>query len=284
MKINEISPGAHVYSSILAAIPSPPKVLFYRGKLPESRRPTVAIVGTRRPTRYGQEIAHNIAFELAKRGVVVVSGLALGVDAIVHKAALEARGTTIAILANSVDVIYPRTNAQLGEHIMQSGAVMSEYAPPMGVRQFQLLARNRLVSGIADALVVIEAAERSGTLSTVNHALEQGKEVFAVPGNITSPLSAGCNRLIQNGATPLLGYEDVLRVIAPELLEPQTTLALGDTPEETTILRLISEGVRDGDDLQTQSLLNAAVFNQTLTMLELKGIIRSLGANQWTFR
>jgi DNA processing protein len=285
MKINRLTPRNHKYLAPLAAIPTPPKILFFRGQLPSERCISIAIVGTRKPTPYGKEVTHTLATELAKRGVVIVSGLALGVDAIAHKAALEVDGTTIAILANSVDRIYPRTNHALGEQIIESGgAVMSEYEPPTDARAFQFLQRNRIVSGLSDAIIITEAAKRSGTLATAMHALEQGKEVFVVPGNITSPLSSGCNTLLKQGAHPITCAEDVLEVIAPQLLEKQAILPLGSTPLESKIIELLQNGLRDGDQIQQNSGATASDFASALTMMELSGTIRSLGVNQWTLR
>jgi DNA processing protein len=245
----------------------------------------VAIVGTRKPTSYGKEVAHKLAYDLAKRGVVVISGLALGIDSIAHKATIEAGGKTIAVLANSVDQIYPRTNQDLANKITESeGAILSEYEPPTDARDYQFLARNRIVSGLSDAVIVIEAAARSGTLATVSHALEQGKEVFVVPGNITSPLSAGCNALLKQGARVVTCAEDVLEIIAPQLLEAQSILPLGNTPLESTIIGLLQSGIRDGDELQRQSEASVAEFSQALTMMEINGSVRGLGGNQWTLR
>lgn len=262
-----------------------PQYVYFTGTLPPDRTPSVAIVGTRKPTVYGKEVASTLSYDLAKKGVVVISGLALGIDAIAHRAALEANGTTIAVLANSVDQIYPRTNKDLADKIIAcGGAILSEYEPPTDARDYQFLARNRIVSGLADAVIVIEAAARSGTLATVTHALEQGKEVFVVPGNITSPLSAGCNALLKQGARIVTCAEDVLEVIAPELLEAQSILPLGSTPLESTVIRLLQSGVRDGEELQQQSTATAAEFNQALTMMEINGTIRALGGNQWTLR
>jgi len=285
MKINISTPDKHEYLVPLGTIPKPPKNMFFRGSIPVDRLPTVAIVGTRKPTSYGVEVAHKLSYDLAKRGVIIVSGLALGTDAIVHRAALEAGGKTIAILANSVEHIYPRSHATLGEQIIEKGgAIMSEYAPPTEPRTYQFLARNRLVSGISDAIIIVEAAKRSGTLSTAMHALEQGREVFVVPGNITSPLSAGCNALLKQGAQPATCAEDILEVIAPQLQQIQTTLPLGSNPLESKIISLLQTGLRDGDELQRASSENAIAFNQALTMMEINGIIRPLGGNQWTLQ
>lgn len=283
MKINDIAPDKHEYLQILKFIDSSPKLLHYSGSLPATRRPTVAIVGTRKPTAYGKDVTYTVAYELARRGVVIVSGLALGVDGIAHRAALDARGTTIAVLANGLPRIYPATHKNLSEEIItHDGAIVTEYEVDVAPRDFQFLHRNRIVSGLADAVIITEAAARSGTLNTARHALEQGKEVFAVPGNITSPMSSGCNALIRSGATPLTRAEDVLEAIAPKLLEPQLSLALGDTPLETTILDLLGSGIRDGEELQTRAGSPASEFNQALTMLEINGAVRALGGNQWT--
>lgn len=285
MKINSISPLKHKYLQITNTIAKNPDKLYFIGKLPEMRLTSVAIVGTRKPTSYGKEVTHQLSYELAKRGVVIVSGLALGVDGIAHRAALEAGGTTIAVLANGLPQIYPATHRGLANDIVAgNGAVISEYPPGTEPRGYQFLERNRIVSGLSDAVVITEAASRSGTLNTAAHALEQGKEVFVVPGNITSPLSKGCNALLKQGARPVTCVEDILEVIAPQLLTPQTTLPLGNSPAESSILKLLQAGVRDGDELQRQTDLSASEFNQTLTMLELTGAIRGLGGNQWTLK
>lgn len=245
----------------------------------------MAIVGTRKPTAYGKEVTQQLASELAKRGVVIISGLALGVDGIAHQAALEAGGTTIAILGNGLPKIYPSSHRQLAERIVVSGgAILSEYAPNTPSYPSQFLERNRIISGLADAVIITEAASRSGTLNTAGHALDQGKEIFVVPGNITSPLSAGCNALLKQGASPVTGPDDILEVIAPELLHPQAILALGNNPAETAIITALQSGVRDGEALQQKTKLAPHDFSQTLTMLEIAGVVRSLGGNQWTLR
>ena len=285
MKINQLSPQDNNFSQILTSIALVPKTLYYLGELPIERRPTVAIVGTRKPTRYGTEVTQRIAHELAQQGIVIVSGMALGVDAIAHKAALDAGGTTIAVQANGLNKLYPRTNQQLGEQIIaQGGAIVSEYEPDMPVLLHQFHARNRIVSGLADALIITEAAARSGTLNTAAHALEQGKDVFVVPGNITSPLSAGCNTLLRQGAQPLLDSRDVIERIAPQLLRPQTSLPLGDTPLQSQILSLLQSGMRDGDEILKETGADASEFATELTMLEINGLIRPLGGNQWTLQ
>jgi len=285
MKINTIVPEKQEYLRSLVDIDQSPKRLYFIGKIPEKRLPTVAIIGSRKPTAYGKEVTGRLAYELAAKGVVVVSGLAIGIDGLAHQGALEANGTTLAVLGNGLNQIYPSSHQQLAKNIIKNeGAIISEYEPSMPGLPHQFLERNRIVSGLSDAIIVVEAATRSGTLSTAAHALNQGREVFAVPGNITSPLSAGCNALIKQGATPLTSSADVLDVIAPQDSARQASLVLGDNREEAMIIELLQKGLRDGDELLEQSQFDPVLFNQTLSMLEIKGIIKALGANQWTLR
>ena len=286
MEIFQINLSDYNYLRDLPHIPDPPKKLFIRGKLPAKRVKTVAIVGTRKPSAYGHEIATKIASECAKNGIVVVSGLALGIDSIAHRAAIDSGGKTIAVLANGVDKIYPRSHEDLGQKILQTnGAILSEYPNNTPARPWQFLARNRIVSGLADAVVIIEAASRSGTLSTANHALDQGKEIFAVPGNITSPLSAGCNQLIKNGANPLTSVEDLLDFLIPDRFEKQTQLFKGDTREENVVLEFLSKnGTTSSDTIIKQTKLSASEFNQAITMLELKGLVLNNGGEKWSLK
>ena len=286
MKINDVTPDQHDYLQMITTIAKSPKSLYFIGKLPPQRRTTVAIIGTRKPTAYGREVAHKLSFELARRGIIVLSGLALGIDSIAHRGALEASGTTIAVLGNGLPDIHPKSHRALGKEIVEKGgAILSEYPPGLPAMAHQFLERNRIVSGLSDAIVIVEAAKRSGTLNTATHALAQGREVFVVPGNITSPLSAGCNALIKQGALPVTCTEDILEVIAPQLqkITPEQ-FVVGDNPKEVTIIALLKKGIRDGNTLQEKSALEASEFNQVLTMLEIKGIIRALGANQWTLK
>lgn len=285
MKINKVAPDTHDFLQITSGIAKSPKSLYFIGKLPASRQPTVAIVGSRKPTVYGKEVTHQMAYDLAKRGVIIVSGLALGVDTLAHRAALEAGGTTIAVLGGGLDSIYPAANRQLALDILQAGGgLISEYEPGIRPRNYHFLQRNRIVSGLSDAVLITEAARRSGTLNTAAHALEQGREVFVVPGNITSPMSAGCNNLLRQGAAPATHADDILEVVAPSLLKSQVPLPLGSTPEETAVLELLRQGIRDGDELQRASGIDASALSTALTMLELAGSIRALGANQWALR
>lgn len=285
IKINTLSPETNKFTQITESIALKLKTLYYLGELPSERRPAVAIVGTRKPTSYGKEATYRLAYDLASKGVVIISGMALGVDGIAHRAALDAGGTTIAVLGNGLPTLYPSSHRQLGEDIIKKGgAIISEYEPGMPALAHQFLERNRIVSGLSDAVLITEAAAKSGTLNTASHALEQGKEIFAVPGNITSPLSAGCNKLLRQGAIPATCAEDIIEIIAPQLLRPQAQLALGDNPLQTTIIQLLQRGMRDGDQIQQAAAVDPSEFATELTMLELSGTIRSLGTNQWTLR
>lgn len=296
-KINEIRPQEADFTEVLASIAVVPKKLYFYGKMPENRLKcgtkrtfewpkTLAIVGSRKPTKYGEEIAYKLANAAARRGVVVISGLAYGIDAVAHRGALAAGGVTVAVLGTPIDQIYPWVHTGLAEKIVETGGmIMSEMAP--GTKFYpkvSFLERNRLIAGLADVVVIPEAAERSGSLNTAAHALEQGREVFAVPGDINRPLSKGCNRLIKQGATPYLGVDDVLNMLFPvqkKRKSAQLEFLFGDTELETAILRMIAAGVQDGEQMIAKMNVTIAEFNQALTLLEIKGRILALGANKW---
>ena len=334
-KINQISPLEADFTEVLSTIALTPKTLYFYGKMPENMSKTpknktkkdhkisqksstknrtgrpkvVAIVGARRNTRYGEEVAYKMAYELAKKGVIIVSGMAFGIDSIAHQGCLDAGGTTVAVLGTPIDQIYPTQHKPLAKEIVEKGgAVISEYAPknvskkaPLAPGEYldkitgertydpksSFLHRNRLISGLADIVVVVEAAEKSGSLNTAAHALEQGKEVFAVPGNITNPYSQGCNKLIRQGANPYTGPGDLLRLLFPEAYvqkrkKSAQMLLFGDTDAETAILRALASGVQNGEDIMRVANLSVPEFNETTTLLEIKGQIRSLGANNWS--
>ncbi len=245
-------------------------------------RPRIAIVGSRKVSPYGRQVTHQFATELARAGVVIVSGLALGVDAIAHRAALEAGGLTIAVLPSSLQKIYPSSHQQLAQDIVRrGGALISEYVSSTRAYKNQFIERNRIVSGIADALLITEAAIDSGTMHTARFALEQGKDVLAVPGNVTSPTSAGTNNMIRQGAVPAISVQDVFDLlgITPQPVKPAVQ---GGNSEEQCILDLLAEDIQGGNELLARSGLPIEQFNQTFTMMEITGKVRSLGANQWT--
>lgn len=288
MEIKQIFPQDNKYLQGLNELALKPIKLYYNGEWPDRRMLTVAIVGARKCTTYGEEIAYNLAKALGKNGVLVVSGLAYGIDSIAARGALDGGGKTIAILGTEIERIYPRAHIKLAEEIVAKGGVIaSEYK--LGDKiypQTSFLARNRIISGLADVVVVVEAAEKSGSLNTASHALAQGKDLYAVSGDINRLSSQGCNRLIFNGANPYLGLEDFMKHILPrgrkvkKGLKQQISLFDG-TEDERKIIEKIAQGVVDGEDIITELSMSVAVYNQAITMLEIKGLIYPLGMNRW---
>lgn len=280
MKINSISENSGTYPARLLDLPDAPKELYYIGELPLYKR-GIAIIGTRKPTSYGRQVTIELATRLAEQGAVIISGLAHGIDSIAHDAAVRARGTTLAVLAGGLDQIYPSSNKELAHRIVEeSGSLISEYPAGTPPLPFRFLRRNRIVTGLADTIIVTEAGIQSGTINTVSHALEQGKEVYVVPGPITSPMSAGCNALISQGAIPLVNIDMFILQLFPKHTKKQISL-LAQNEAEQTILELIADGIQEGEEIQQQSLLDGALYSQTMTMLEIRGAIHALGANRW---
>lgn len=270
--------------SHLGVLAQPVYELFYRGDvLPQLLdKPMVAIVGSRKVSSYGRHVTQLIASGLAKSGVVIVSGLALGVDSIAHQAALDVGGKTIAVLPCGIDKIYPSSHYHLANRIIrQGGALVSEY--PEGSERpmkYQFIARNRVIAGLSQGIVITEAAAKSGSLHTAEFALEQGKDIFAVPGNITSVTSAGTNNLIKNGAIPVTEVTDILNVMGITELNPRESYEPMNE-NETTILKLISQDIGNHEMLQLQCKLDPITFNSTLTVLELNGAISQTNSGKW---
>ncbi len=282
MKINKIAKNHKQYPSYLLEITYPPKQLFYIGEAPENYLPAVTIVGARKLTNYGKEVTYRLAFDLAKAGITVVSGLALGADGVAHQAALDAGGRTIAILAGGLDNIHPASHRNLAINILkQGGTLISEYEAGTPSLKQHFVARNRIVSAISDMVIITEAAEASGSLITARYAIEQNKLVGAVPGNITSRMSSGTNNLVKSGASPITNAQDVIDCLGLAMKEIERAEVLGDTKEEQIIIDLIKEGVSDLEIIQIKSNLDPVLFSQTMTMLEINGKIRPLGAANW---
>ena len=260
------------FPTLLRAIHDPPPGLFLRGEAETAllARSAVAIVGARACSAYGRQIARSLGRDLAAAGLVVVSGLARGVDAEAHRGALESSGATVAVLGCGIDRDYPAANRELARQIAATGLVVSEYAPGVEPAPWRFPARNRIVAGLCAATVVVEARERSGALISADFALEEGREVFAVPGEITSALSAGTNALLRLGATPLTCAQDVLEsygIAAPE--PPQ--LEVGATP--ATVLERVRESAAGADELGRATGLGAGELAVALTELELAGAV-----------
>ncbi len=267
------------YPSRLKEIAQPPPVLYVWGSLQPQDTWAVAIVGTRRITAYGRQVAEDLGIFLARNGVTVVSGLARGVDAVAHTAALKGQGRTIAVLGSGVDRIYPPEHRRLAEQIAAQGAVISDYAPGTPPDSVNFPPRNRIISGLSLATVVVEAGQESGALITATFAAEQGREVFAVPGNILNAQSRGANRLIQQGARPLLHPQEILEALNLTQVSQQQA-ARSQLPADATearLLKVIGCEPLHVDDIRAQSGLPIETVSATLTIMELKGMVRQVG-------
>lgn len=282
------------YPALLLAIPDPPPVLFVRGQLDDA--PAVAIVGSRRATPYGRAAAERLGCDLALAGVTVVSGLARGIDAAAHQAALDGRGRTVAVLGCGADLIYPREHRRLADAIVQTGALVSEFAPGTPPLPGHFPRRNRVISGLAMGVVVVEGAEDSGALLTVDYALDQGREVFAVPGSIFSPKSRAPHSLLRQGARVVEDAADILQELGlagGRLQSERGNLRTGpwdgtarpesgDLPgsgnqgHETRLLSLLEAGPQPFGELVDASDLPTAQVAALVTMLELRGLIQTL--------
>lgn len=264
------------YPEGLRNIDGAPPVLYVRGALLPTDELAIALVGTRRASVYGREVAHKLATVLGRHDVTVVSGLALGIDAVAHKAALEAGGRTIAVLGSGVDQVYPLQHRQLAEAILENGAIISEY--PLGTKPeaSNFPPRNRIISGLSRAVVIVEAGQRSGALITANFAAEQGRDVFAVPGNILGPGSVGANELIRQGATPLLAAEDLLEYLDVTAWNAQQAArrVVAADPLEANLLTHLSTDPCHIDDLVRLSTMPAPQVSSLLALMELKGLVR----------
>lgn len=274
------------YPTLLKEVPAPPPLLYYRGQLIETDSTAVAIVGTRKVTAYGREMAYRIAFDLAKAGVTIISGLALGVDGIAHRAALEAGGRTISVLGSGIDVIYPGRHRDLARKIEDQGAVLTEYAPGTQPDRYNFPPRNRIISGLSRGVVVIEAPERSGALITVDFAAEQGRDAFAVPGPVHAPNSSGCNKILREGATLVRSAEDVLEdlhirpVGQDEPAHHQATLS----DEERRLLSVLASEPQHIDDIAARLGKTVSDVSGELMMLELQGSVHSDGSGYYSRR
>ncbi|MEZ4732682.1 MAG: DNA-processing protein DprA [Caldilineaceae bacterium] len=274
------------YPTNLREIDAPPPVLYIRGQLCTEDLMAIAIVGTRRASAYGREVAHMAATEFAHNHITVVSGLALGVDTVAHRAALDAGGRTIAVLGSGVDQIYPAQNRELANEIIANGAIVSEY--PLGTRPEanNFPPRNRIISGLSRGIVIVEASQRSGALITAEFAAEQGREVFAVPGSILHPGSAGCNQLIRQGAAPFLSVTDVLDQLNFATLTTQTLVrqATPTDPLEVQLLSILAHEACHIDDIVRRMALPSGQISSLLTLLELKGMVRQVGGMTYIVR
>ena len=272
--------GDEAYPEPLAQIEDAPDLLFYRGILRKDERRAIAIVGSRRETRYGREQANKIARDLATAGVTIISGLAHGIDTAAHRGALDAGGKTIAVLGSGIKRIYPAENIDLAEQIIrENGAVISEFAPKAEPLAFRFPFRNRLVSGLSQGVLLIEAREKSGTLITIGHALTQGREVFALPGQVDAPGSAAPNRMLREGARLVtcardiledMGWENRAIAVQPSFVAPDLTNS------QRRLYDALCNEPRNFADLSETLGLSVSELHVLITQLELEGLIETL--------
>jgi DNA processing protein len=257
-----------------------PPLLYVRGKLEESDEWAVAVVGTRRATSYGRQAVETLVGELARHQVTIVSGLARGIDTMAHQATLAAGGRTIAVLPCAIDSIYPTQNARLGQEIREQGALLSEYPPGVPIQRDFFWRRNRIVAGMSLGVLVVEAGEKSGALLTARMALDENREVFAVPGSIYAPYSKGTNALVQQaGAKLVRDARDILTELNLTMLSEQVAVqqALPADETELTLLRCLTAEPAHIDEIGRQAQLTPAAVSSALAMLELKGLVRQVG-------
>jgi DNA processing protein len=278
-------PGQHIlcwqdeeFPAPLRLIPDPPAVLYVRGKLPAWER-TVGIVGARQASPYGQRVARGLGRDLAALGAVVVSGVAAGIDAQAHHGALEASGLTVGVLGCGHDHVYPAGHGRLYAAISSSGALITEHAPDERPTKYSFPRRNRLISGLSQGVVIVEATAKSGSLITADFALEQGKTVFAVPGPIDAPGSEGPHILITSGARLVAGVNDVIEELGWQV--ERKAKRTSDNPLEQQVLLLLGHSAMDFDDLATRVGLTAASAGHLLMTMELKGLVRRLAAQRY---
>lgn len=303
--ISFISKDNPEFPNLLKSIQDPPLGLYVLGKIPQNKF-KVSVIGSRQCTQYGANNAYRFSKELAERGIDVVSGMALGIDSMAHKGAIDGKGKTIAILGCGVDVIYPSSNRAIRENIIQNGCIISEFPPKTQAFPANFPIRNRIISGISDAVVVVEAAKRSGTLITVGQALDQGREVFAVPGSINNPLSEGTNNLLKECAYPLTTIDDITQNLGildkfyeeklnknqskatnnfqkqdAEYAEKEKLILQSLTKEESIVYQCITNIPITVDELVFKSKLNIKDVQFILTMLELKSCIKRLAGQKY---
>ena len=268
----------HRYPTLLKEIPNPPKQLFCVGSLPPPDMMAIAIVGTRKATTQGKLFAKKLSYDLASRGIVVVSGLALGIDTAAHEGAVKAGGITFAVLANGLDTIYPSQNNTLADAIIrEKGGIISEY--PLHTPAFpnQFIARNRIISGLCTATIVIEAPERSGTLATARFALEQGREVFVVPGPVDHPNYAGSYKLVRDGARLITSAEDVCEDLG--ITSSDQSVSQHDrpqSPQECAVMAALTEAGIPllVDKIVELTTMEAREVNATLALLVMEGVVK----------
>ncbi len=279
MDIRITTVGDPDYPRVLSLYPGMPEKLYYLGNLPDPEKRSAAIVGARACSAYGRDQARGFAADLARNGVQIISGMALGIDSHAHEGCLSAGGKTFAVLGNGVDICYPRTNRSLYRRILESGGgILSEFPPGTEAAPYHFPLRNRIISALSDLVLIVEARAKSGSLITAQYALEQGKDIFAVPGRLNDPLSAGCLSLIRKGAGAALSPSQLLQELgfsADEKGEPAAPPSTSDlTPTARKILHYLSSDPKTLEEIVTASRLPLGEVFKGLLELELKSFTR----------
>lgn len=267
--------GDPLYPQRLKILADPPPLIYWQGDLDILSAFSIAVVGTRKPTLYGREVTRRLTTELVENGALIISGLARGLDSEAHRAALSAGGKTIAVLGSGLQCIYPRENLSLARKISESGALISEYPPQASAEGWHFPARNRLIAALSQGVLVAEAGEKSGSLITVDFALELGIEVFAVPGPIFAKESLGCLKLLKEGAKLVLSAEDILEEFGRKIAH-RTSEPLDLTEDERKFLQLFAKSPRPFEEILLESGMQATSALSLTSLLEVKGLIRAL--------
>ncbi len=272
------------YPANLRHLEACPAVLYFRGNLMPQDDLAVAVVGSRNATIYGRQITEKLVFDLSKNGLTIVSGLARGIDSVAHRMALDAGGRTIAVLGSGLDNIYPPENRKLAEEVVKNGALVSEFPLGFPALPNNFTARNRIISGLSLGVLVTEAAVDSGSLITAGYAAEQGREVFAVPGPVTSKTSEGTNNLIKDGVHVATAVEDILQVLDISRKRDQLPETRNQKPkdkDQARILAILDGGTKHVDAIAKETKLPIEQVTAALSMMELSGMVRSYGAGVW---
>lgn len=271
---------SEAYPDLLREIPASPPVLFLRGQYEPIDRWAIAVVGTRRLSAYGRQVTRDLVEGLVRNGITIVSGLARGIDAVAHRTALEEGGRTIAVMASGIDKVYPAEHRDMAREIVNGhGVIVTDYPYGAEPESAHFPARNRLISGLSLGVLVVEAGEKSGALITSRFALEQNREVFAVPGNIHSPVSVGTNRLIQQGGKLVTRVDDILEELNLRMVAEQAVaqVILPESAEEAALISQLSSQPVHVDDLQRLTGMPSSLVSSTLTIMELKGMVQQVG-------
>jgi len=288
LKINFVTFKDKKYPQLLLEIPDKPIILYYRGDLDDSSQLSIAVVGSRKYSPYGERVTEQISSECAQAGLAIVSGLALGIDGCAHKSTLKVKGKTIAVLGNGLDQIYPYSHKHLGEEIIASGgALLSEFPPGIPALKYNFPIRNRIIAGMTLGTVIVEGALKSGSLITAQCAIEYNREVFAVPGNIYSQISAAPNQLIKHGAKLITETRDILEELSLDvrLKHEQAKKVIPESKEEVLILKYLSHDESTHiDKLKILTKLDIATLNAKMTLMEIRGKVKNIGAGNYIIK